>query len=388
MLTFEKFSGLNNVLPIDRLGDAELSQAVNVDIGLSGEVTRRAGYTEVSALCHKNIWQGKGFMLATCNGDLVKTVGGTQTVLYPSLGVSRVWYANLPDGRTTFTNGLINGITDGNTVTKWGVPLPGTVGAFTDIAGALFPGKYQYQVSYVRLADGQEGGTTHAAPIDIVEGGLFLSGLPTLAGHKINVYLTGADGDKAYLAGSTLSGAFSYIGKNDALTLPVRTEFLYPAPVGTITAVWRDRLLVAVGGVLYASMPHMPELFNLSRDFKQFPDDITLVQGVDDGLYIGTTTELAFLPGAEFDKLQYRQVIAGPVVLGSGVEVPGDKILVGQQTGDEPAMICIADQVLVAGFKGGVTTRLSEGTYRTSATEVAATFRVQAGIPQYIAVPQ
>lgn len=388
MLTFEKFSGLNNVLPVDRLGDAELAQAENVDIGLSGEVTRRAGFTEVSDVCHKNLWQAKGFMLATCNSDLVKTVGGVQTVLYPSLGVSRVWYANLPDGRTTFTNGLINGITDGTTVTKWGVPLPASVGAFTDISGELFPGKYQYQISYVRLADGQEGGTTHAPPIDIVDGGMFLSGLPTLAGHKINVYLTNADGDKAYLAGSTTNGLFSYIGKNDALTLPVRTEFLYPAPVGTITAVWRDRILVAVGGVLYASMPHMPELFDLVRDFKQFPDDITLIQCVEDGIYVGTTTELAFLAGVEFDKLQYRQVIAGPVVLGSGVEVPGDKVLLGQQTGNDPAMVCIADQVLVAGFKGGMTTRMTEGKYRTSVTEVAATFRVVNGIPQYIAVGQ
>lgn len=391
MLKFEKFSGVNNVLPSHRLapdgdtGVTPLAVATNVDVGLDGELRRRSGYTELLDTCHKNLHQGDGFMLATVDGgDLtaMNADGGARVTLYSSLGVSRVWYCNLPDGRTTFSNGLICGITDGATATGWGVPVPQSLGALTPISGDLDPGDYQYQLTYVRLSDGLEGGPLYSSPIAIPDGGVYLSGLPTLAGHAINVYLTGANGDEGFFAGSTTGSLFSYIGKNDALSVPCRTGYLQPAPAGTVTAFWRGRVLTAVGNVLYASRTNQWELFDFRRDFKQFSDTITLIQPMDDGVYVGTNSELAFLSGSEFDKLVYRKV-AGPVVLGSGVAVPGE--LAG---GQGAAMICISDKVLVAGFSGGAINRLSEGRYTTNVTEVAATFRMVDRIPQYIAIPQ
>ena len=125
MLTFEKFSGINNVQPSHRLGDSELTEALNVDIGLSGELSRRAGFVEISDVCHKNLFQADGYMLATANGDLVAIhPSGEHHTIYPSLGPDRVWYCSLPDGRTTFSNGLINGVTDGKAGQPWGVAAP------------------------------------------------------------------------------------------------------------------------------------------------------------------------------------------------------------------------------------------------------------------------
>lgn len=390
MLTFEKFTGINNVLPTEKLSTKDLATATNVNIGLAGELSRRAGYSEASALCHENIHQAEGFMLATTDADLtaISTVG-VRTVIYPSLGSSRVWYCNLPDGRTTFSNGLINGITDGATATGWGVPVPATIGALTPVSGDLFPGGYQYRLTYVRLSDGLEGGPAYSSgPTAIPDGGILLTGLPVLDGYSINVYLTAQDGDVGFYAGNTTSAAFSYLGTNDALVLPCRTEHLQPAPVGTVTAFWNGRVLVAVGPVLYASKPNGWEVFDFRRDFKQFSANITLIQPVDDGLYIGTESELAFLAGNEFDKLAYRQVIETGVVLGSGVAVRGELIKQGDGVGQGAAMICIANQVLVAGLNSGGIIRLTEGRYTTAVTEVAATFRQINGIPQYLAVPQ
>lgn len=391
MLTFEKFTGINNVLPSERLtpapntGATPLATATNVDIGLDGELKRRAGFAQTLATCHKNLHQADGFLLATVDGgDLtaMNAAGGARVTLYPSLGVTRVWYCNLPDGRTTFSNGLICGITDGLTATTWGVPVPASLGALTPISGDLNPGDYQYQLTYVRLSDGLEGGPLYSNPIPVPSGGIYLSGLPTLAGHAINVYLTGANGDIAFFAGSTTGSLFSYIGKNDALSLPCRTDFMGPAPAGTVSAFYGSRVLVAVGPTLYASMPNNWELFDFRRDFKQFESDITLIQPVDDGVYVGTRSELSFLSGAEFDKLSYREV-AGPVVLGSGVPVRGE--LAG---GQGSAMICIADGVIVAGFNGGNISKKTEGSYSTPVTEVSAAFRMVDRIPQYIAIPQ
>lgn len=393
MLTFEKFTGINNVLPSHRLPTDALAVCTDVDIGLTGELRRRGGYSEVLDTCHKNIWQADGFMLATVDGgDLIAmdAEGDNRITLYPSLGASRVWYCNLPDGRTTFSNGLINGITDGATVTGWGVPVPANYGTVTEVAGDLFPGDYQYQLTHVRLVDGLEGGPQYGstAPVTLADGGILIEGLAVLAGYKTNIYLTSHNGGQTFLAGSTTGSAFSYLGKNDALVLPCRTDYLLPAPVGTLSAFWRGRTLVAVGPVLYASRTNGWELFDLRRDFKQFSAGITLVQPVDNGIFVGTEKELAFLAGTEFDKLVYTQSIRGAVVLGSGVACPGDLVQRGQGTGQGAAMVCIADGGLVAGFSDGGISRMTEGRYATAVTEVAAMFRKIDGIPQYVAVAQ
>lgn len=389
MLKFEKFTGINNVQPTERLKASELTQATNVDIGLSGEITRRGGYVEVSDLCHKNLWQADGFMLATYNSDLVKTDGDTQVVLQESLGSGRVWYCNLPDGRTTFSNGLINGITDGITTTKWGVPTPSSIGSLTEVPGGLFPGDYQYQITHVRLVDGLEGAPEYSNPIPITEGGIVLTGLPVPDGHKTNVYITGQNGGTGYFAGSTTNGAFSFAGTNDQLVLPCRTEFMQPAPAGTVTALWRGRAMVAVGSVLYASLPGRWETFDVRRDFKQFSAPITLVQPVEGGVFVGTEKELAFLQGTEFDKLVYEQKVDGRVVLGSGVSLKGEMLRPeGDSVLHDSAMLCIADGVITAGYSSGTISRMTESRYKVTATEVAATFRMLGRIPQYIAIPQ
>ena len=385
MLTLEKFTGINNVLPSERLQPTELREATNVDIGVSGEIYRRSGYSEVTGSCHKNLHQSDGYMLATADSDLIKVGGG---VLYSSLGVSRVWYLDLPDGRTVFSNGLIQGITDGTTTTGFGVPIPVSIGSPTDVAGELFPGDYQYQITYVRLSDGLEGGPAYSNSFPIVEGGIFLSGLPVLSGYKINVYITSHNAGDAYLAGSTVSGAFSYIGSNDALVVPCQTEFMQPAPVGTVLGMYRGRALVAQGDVLFASRQHRFELFDMRRDYKKMPDTITMVCSVVDGIYVGTNSGLYFLAGDGFDKLVQIKVLDGPVVSGSGVLVNGEFINRGDRVGAGTAMVCIIDGYIVAGFAGGDVVRLTEGRYKTSATEVSATFRMIDGVPQYIAISQ
>lgn len=387
MLTFEKFTGINNVQPEQRLKDTELTRATNVDAGMSGELTRRKGSTLVQALPHENLHQGAGFMVATVNADLCKTDGVTQTVLLPATGCDRMWYCDLPDGRTTFSNGLIHGITDGTNTTEWGVPVPPSIGALTSVNGELLPGDYQYAITYVRMSDGLEGGPAYSNPIPVPDGGVLLTGLPDEPGYMINVYLSGQNGGTMYKAGSTFGDAFTYSGKNTGLVMPCRTEFLEPMPVGTVTAFWRGRVLVASGSVLWASRAHQYELCDKRRDFKQFSSPITLIQPVDDGVFVGTETELAFLGGTEFDKLRYEQKAAGRVVLGSGVSAKAEQLDGYENSGRGTAMICIADGGIVFGFSGGIVKRVTEGRYRTNVTEVRAALLTHNGYPQYVAIP-
>jgi hypothetical protein len=388
MLTFESFSGINNVQPAHRLAGQDLLQAQDVDIGLSGEITRRGGLALLDDGCHKNLWQGSGFRLATVGAQLTAIhPGGARHVIHPALGPARVWYCNLPDGRTTFSNGLIQGVTDGLAGVERCVPAPESLGVPDPAFGALHPGQYRYHLSYVRLADMLEGPAAGSAPVALEQGGLRLDALPARDGHAINVYLSGQDGEGAYLAGSTAGTSFEYTGNNAALVLPCRTLGAQVFPVGTITAYWRGRVLVAQGNVLWASRPMVPHLADW-RDFKALGAAITAIQPVDDGVYVGTAEDLLFLAGAAWDELTYMPTKRGPVVLGSGVEAPGHRLKLGDGTGGGRAMLCIAGGEIVAGFAGGQTTSLTANRYRTTTQEVAATFREVNGIPQYLAIPQ
>lgn len=393
MLKLKDWRGINNVSVPECMETQELVTALDVDVGVDLEIRRRGGFSQLSEVCHKNVHEGQGYALATrLGGELVAWVKGaspdTATSLHPSLGVARVWYCNLPDGRTAFSNGLIHGITDGQRALEWGVPVPQLLGASTQVAGKLPRGEYRYALTYTRLADGLEGGAVYSAPLTLEEGGLLLMGLPELDGHQINVYLTPPNSDHAYHAGVARGDSWSYLGEVDALTLPCRTAFLQPAPVGTVMAFWRGRLLVAVGNVLYASLHAEWELFDLQRDFKQFGAAITLIQPVDDGVYVGTEQGLVFLAGTEFDSLQYVPLLPEPVVLGSGVAVRGDMVALGDGRGNGAAMLCIVGGYVLAGFNSGSVNRLTHQRYHTAAREVAATFREVGGMPQYIAIPQ
>ncbi|UBB15417.1 hypothetical protein [Comamonas odontotermitis] len=388
MLTFADFTGINNLQPGHRLTGKDLIAAENVDIGLTGEITRRGGFALADEACHKNLHQAQGYMLATCGSVLMAIwPDGARHVIHPALGSDRVWYCDLPDGRTTYTNGLIHGVTDGRTGVERSVPVPESLGLPDTAFGQLDPGDYRYSLSYVRITDRLEGPAISSAPVAVAQGGLRLGGLPVLFGYAINVYLSGKDGEGAYLAGTTTGSSFEYGGNNASLVLPCRTLGAEPFPVGTITAFWRGRVLVAQGNVLWASRPSVTHLSDW-RDFKQLAGKITAIQPVDDGVYVGTDQDLIFLSGTTWDQLAHQPTKRGPVVLGSGVSVRGDRLKFGDGAGTGMGMVCIAGGEIVAGFNGGQTSSLTANRYRTTVKEVCATWREVDGIPQYVAATQ
>lgn len=399
MLTFEQFSGINNVVPQYRLDGSAMLAAADVDIGLTGEVQRRGGFTEVASTCHKNLhnahgYPAAGFMLAT-TGDALVAIhpGGAQHVIHPAMGPGRVWYCDLPDGRTTFSNGFQSGVTDGLVGRELSVRPPDSLGAVDDAFGGLNPGHYRYELTMRRQVDGVESPSIASAPFAVVSGGFRLDGLPQRDGHEVLVYLTTQDGEQAMLVGRASAGSFEWGGANSDITLlPCRTTGTQVMPVGTLTTVWRGRLLVAVGKAIWASRPGNPHLSEW-RAFKQMQAPITMLQAVHGGVFVGTEKDLIWLGGDSWEGLVYRATERGPVVLGSGVSAPGKEL--GDGTNDGRAMVCIAGGEIVAGFGGGSTTSLTSNRYQTDVTEVCATFRVLApaegakrGIPQYIAIPQ
>ena len=387
MLTFKQFTGINNVLPEHRLKGNDLLAATDVDIGLDGEIVRRGGYARVAYECHKNLWQAQGFMLATSGSSLVAIhPSGDRRTIYPALGHSRVWYCNLPDGRTTFTNGLIHGITDGFSGFDRGVAPPDSLGVPDVAFGTLIPGQYRYHLTFTRLSDRVESPAVSSEPVT-VGGGLRLDGLPTRDGHALTVYLSNPDGEGAFFAGVAEGRSIELGDPHASFAPPCRTIGAQVFPVGTVTAFWRGRVLVAQGDVLWASRPMTPHLADW-QDFKPMGSRITAVCPVHDGIYVGTDEDLFFLRGETWDQLTLVRTGMGAVVLGSGIAVPGDQIGVGEGTGSGQAMVCIAGGEIVVGFAGGQTSSMTAKRYRTDVKEVWAAFRDLPEVgPQYMALP-
>ena len=390
MITFKGFSGINNVQPQPEMKVSDLVQAVNIDLDNEGRAMRRQGYTLAAAGVRRNLFEAKsGTLFASVeDGSLVARAGAIETAVHTAIGPDRIWYADLPDGTVLFSNGLIAGITDGLTSHALGVPVPQASGSFTSIPGALQPGRYQWATTYVRLSDGLEGGTSDGGLAEVSEGGILLSGLPLRDGYKTVVYLSKANGTEMCLAGETFGPAFSFVGPDSDLVVPCRTQFMVPMPAGNLCTFWRTRTLVAVGDTLVASRPDQWELHDPSRDVKRFTAPITLIQPVDDGIYIGTEHELAFLSGTNFDGLVYSCRLSSRVVLGSGVKVPAESIGEGDSKG--LGMMCIAGGNICAGRAGGSVTEMTSDRYKVadSITEVYAAFREVRGIPQYLATPK
>lgn len=392
-----RFTGINNVQPAesllpDKYGATALREAMNVDIDLAGELVRREGLTKVADAC-ADVFEGAGFQLAQAGGDLVRIVSGTPTTVASGIGADRLWCANLPDGRTAWNNGSASGIVGPSTVTGWGVPTPVSAGTIAAQDGAqLFAGKYLGAITYVR-ADGVESAPAYTDAITLTDGQtIAFTNLPVLAGHTINVYMTHHNGDTLRLAGQTpndTADSFAFLGTIAQLVRECKTEQTDPAPAGRILAVWRGHALVADGPILWGSRHIDFEHFDLDKDFKPFSADITAVIPVQEGVFVGTEQQLVFLRGQNFRELAFERASNTPVVLGSGVNVPGRWLQRGDaDAGQGECGLCIAAGSIVACYQDGFTAALTERSYSTDATEVSAAFRVRRGIPQYVAVPR
>ena len=373
----KQFLGINNVADPTRLKDGELLTAVNVDIGSTGDLSSRKGSTTLRAGAAHSVYEAPFGLLAVIDSDLVllDTAGALLRVVYPSLGHTRCWYATLTDGRVAFSNGLIHGLTTAADTAEWGILPP------VD-HGEGIPGSTPYQITYVRQSDGLEGPPIYGPPIDTTQA---IIGLPTKAGHDINIYFA-PYGEAMFLAGSTGTDSYTHSGA------PLGAQWvgagLAPPPVGKLLHPWLSRVLIAEGKTLWATRPLQPELIDLTRDFIQFADDITLIYGTNSGVFVGTTAGVQWLDGTVFGDLKNQPIATGYVTLGSAVEFPlaylNEKVRPG---GILQGSLCLVDGVVHLIHGTGQITPLTAQRYRAARTEVHATVRMRDGVMQYLAAP-
>ena len=265
----------------------------------------------------------------------------------------------------------------------YGPPVP----ILDTIAEKLAPGKYQVAVTYLRN-DGQESGASRAMTVELVNtGGISLSGIPISSDATIThkaIYCTSVGGETLYRVGVILNATTPFlINEVRAGASPLLTQFLQPPPAGDHIAYWNGYALVASGSRLYPSEPYAPELFDY-RKAVPFLGSIAMVAPVDDGVWIGTDTQIIWLTGDSPATWSYKPKSDYGVIPGTLYFADAGLIGEGQATGEMAAYFA-SKRGLCAGRIGGSLVNLTEHRFAYPVMDRGAgVVRRHRGINQFV----
>jgi hypothetical protein len=171
----------------------------------------------------------------------------------------------------------------------------------------------------------------------------------------------------------------------------IRGQVLGAPPMATALASYNGRIYLGQGRTLWATELYLYTLVDKTRRFFQFEADITALGAVDDGVYVGTEAAAYFLAGNRFDEMRLTQVADVGVARGSMVAVSMDLVEPIQQhqpmTESKLAVMFLTQSGLCVGLeKGSVYNLTQDRVLFPPAERVAAIFRRQDGVNQYIGV--
>ena len=374
-IPYERFAGVRNTLPVERLKPEDLAEAVNVTLDDSGRVARRAGQTlRVAGSGMHSLWSDGEVCCYVRNGGMY-TLDPALTPTLVALGLSErpMAYASVA-GRVYHSNGVNTGVLEAGRVRGWGIPVDDlTVGAAAT-SGLLGAGIYQFAMTWLTI-DGQESGTGLAGRIDLPEGSgiVFSWAVPDdLRIVQAALYLTQPNGEVLLqaLVVDVEAGSATYAGGDRSL--PLATQWLDAPPAGQCLAHFKGRIYIAAGVYLYVTAAHGLEYCDL-RDYLAFDGTrINVLLAVEGGLFVGTERALYFVSGAVLSEQSLiakssTRVLPGSGVLADGQDVTGRVELAGVKV----ALLTTSDGVLL-GMPDGSLANLTQERYQFAIGQRAA----------------
>jgi len=390
-IRYEKFTGINNKSPLERLKRTELREAVNVDIDQTRRVRRRRGYQKVySGTNIHSLWSGEGHRLFVENGALKELHSDYSTTTYRTgLNLSaRMAYAGVA-GRVYYTNGEITGCIFDGADHAWGVEPPHAAPAVAPAPGAFKAGKYQLVFTY-RTKYQEESGSSAPTPFELAaDGGMQLSNLPKPQDPDVTtllIYITPPNGDQFYYAGSVPAGTDTTLLQGAIYTVPLRTQFLQPPPPGTLLEVHAGRIYIGDGPVVWYTEPGAFGLLRPSRNFLQFEDTVDLLAATIDGMFV-SADQTYFLHGTDPEQMWPARLASYKAIRGTVAEVDG--ALIGDGSSPGVHIMWLSERGICAAGQGGSFENLTEK--RLSAVTGGAgagLLRRDAGAVQYLGLTQ
>jgi len=336
MPDYPKFEGWpdgeNNMLGGEELPLTALRRAVNFDISDGGEMQRRRGRTRIYAgsptpgTLYSNgrrtlfVESGHLWELAFLNDVwtrlLVRLDVGARPMVYVSIN-DQIYYSN---GVTT---GVLSPTGED---LPWGIQGPANQPTVLAAAagGTLAAGTYQVAITF--LSDrGEESGTPRATEISIVDGGsIELRDIPTpVDGSLVRVYCSSPGGEGLYRLGELIPGTPSYriSDVTNAQGIRLQTQFGIKPPAGDVLEYFNGRIYIAQDNVVWYTDPLRYGLVKPHMSFLMFPENVTVMKAVADGLYI-CSDQTYWLSGIDTNEFQQRPVLPYGAVKGTGINIP------------------------------------------------------------------
>ena len=290
---------------------------------VGGRLSRRSAVQRaISGVGVHSLWSGEHNTCYVSGGSLYLLDTNLQPVLiHAAVGDDEMFYVEIA-GKVFYSNGVLAGTIYAGVRDVWGIPLPPAPVAAAMTSGGLVAG--DYMVAYTHMdAYGRESGATQTTKLAVVAGGgIALSGLVD-TGYVTRVYVTPPNGEAMYWVQDIPRGAsVSYVGAHVPGKL-LMNQHLAPLEPCTHLESYNGRIYGAVGTALVATQALNYYLSRPATDFVMFPDPITLVKSVVDGVYVGTRHGVTYLDGNDLGLFKMRPADMLPPIPGSALVVDG-----------------------------------------------------------------
>ncbi len=352
--------GIDQVSDDTALPMGAVRDAVNVDFDRAGSLSSRPGFSLAQSL------PGAHSLWTSATGDSYCMHGGDLcSVTYDGSTLTAVVIATLESDDPLSYQDLNGDVVCSNRsgiyrlrgvdLVRLGVEAPlSPVLAQSVTVGGLDVGRYGVAISYMRGTE--ESALSPATWIDVTAGNGLSIALPVPNDADvtlIRVYRTGANGDVFYYATNFPPSIGTVLVGAGPLGMQAKTRFLARMPGGQIIRLWRGRLLVARGKNLLISDPLNYGLFMPDTGFVQFPRRITMMQGVENGVFVGTADGVVFLSGQTPDTWDQRKTAGQAPVANTGREIDTSILGGEREYGGAYAALWLAGNGFVVGTSDG-----------------------------------
>jgi len=362
-LGIDQLSDETSLITVDNQWQTALRQATNVDIDNDGNINRRKGYeVKLAGTGYHSLYETQRGWLMLCYKQSIGIYDSVNNQLAALADMNEAYltsYAEL-NGNIYFVNPGSRGMifSDETVVRDIGVPLPASVPTFAAVAsGSLPAGKYGVTYSIVNNR-GEESPLGEIVEVELTEQGSIQGTLFTVvSGCKYRVYMTTADGEELYQAVEFDADVTSYLITDHEEGRQPDTQYLSQLPYGYIIRAHGSRLYVATNNFVFFSEPFLPHLTNEANDFLPTNGFTTMVQPVNEGLFIGDQDGVRFYKGDDPSSFVVSNVSTEIPIFGTSISLPGEH-LSGDMGKSDIAAVWLAPSGYHVGMPSGEVVRL------------------------------
>lgn len=346
--------------------------AQNVEFNRSGGFRRRAGYSlGVSGVGFHSVYtaQQRHTMYA-CQNLSLGTVSFAPMAFTPSFTLNSAdpveWSEH--NGNVFFSNRTTAGwIPSGSTTPRpLGVATPSGPTLAAATVGALLAGTYMAAISLVDERS-EESPLSPWAQIKLnAQGGIVFSNLPIISNYTVRLWCSPRDGDVLYLAAEFPAALTQYLLGNFDPRTPADHDLYQQTPPGDFCRAFGARLYTAIGDTLSFSQPYRFGQHSRHTGYVQFNGDITFIEPLEGGIYVGAGSRVWFLAGASPKKAEQKMVSTCRATPHSSQLVPGEHFSEKTIGTSDPVAVWLSTSGFAVGTPSGGVVELQPDRVRVS----------------------